>query len=81
MLLSAGRLARLERPDQFWCYSHTIIALVQLGRLEEAEKFFSDLLVLKPDFSIATIDYTVRFKHAADRKFCIESLRQAGLTG
>jgi adenylate cyclase len=79
--IECGRLARLERPDQFWCYSHTIIALVQLGRLEEAAKAFNDLLVVKPDFSIATIDYTIRFKHAADRKFCIESLRQAGLTG
>ena len=40
-----------------------------------------DLLQIKPDFSLATIDATIRLKHPADRAHLLEGLRKAGLEG
>lgn len=74
-----GRRGIRDQKDIFWAYAHVASALGHHGRSAEAEQVFADLMRVKPDFSSATIDETIRFKHAADREYYLEGLRKAGL--
>ena len=74
-----GRKGIRDREDIFWAYAHVASALGHHGRSAEAEKVFADLMRVKPEFSSATIDETVRFRHADDREYYLEGLRKAGL--
>ena len=74
-----GRRGIRDQEDIFWAYAHVASALGHHGRSAEAEQVFADLMRVKPDFSSATIDETIRFRHAADREYYLEGLRKAGL--
>jgi adenylate cyclase len=74
-----GRRGIRDQGDIFWAYAHVASALGHHGRSAEAEQVFADLMRVKPDFSSATIDETIRFRHAADREYYLEGLRKAGL--
>jgi adenylate cyclase len=74
-----GRKAIRDQPQVFWAYVHVASALGHLGRVEDAKQMVGDLLRVKPDFAVATIDETVRFRKATDRAHLIDGLREAGL--
>jgi adenylate cyclase len=74
-----GRRGIRDQEDIFWAYAHVASALGHHGRSAEAEQVFADLMRVKPDFSSATIDETIRFRHVADREYYLEGLRKAGL--
>ncbi len=74
-----GRRGIRDQEDIFWAYAHVASALGHHGHSAEAEQVFADLMRVKPDFSSATIDETIRFRHAADREYYLEGLRKAGL--
>jgi hypothetical protein len=63
----------------FWPYVHVASALGHLGRSREATQVVGELLRVKPDFSTATIDETIRIKNPADREHLLDGLRKAGL--
>jgi adenylate cyclase len=74
-----GRKGIRDHAKMFWPYVHVASALGHLGRDEEAKRIVGDLLQLKPDFSAATIDETIRIRNPADREHFLEGLRKAGL--
>ena len=74
-----GRRAISEQPRMFWPYVHVTSALGHLGRHEEAARTFAELLKVKPEFSSATIDETIRFRRITDRELLLNGLRKAGL--
>ena len=74
-----GRRAIRDNENMFWAYTSVSSALGHLGRIEEAEKTFAGLLRVKPDFSSATIDETLRFRNASDREHFLSGLYKAGL--
>ena len=61
-------------------YSHLASALGQLGRAEDARAALDDAVRLKPDFSLALVERTTRYRHPADREHYLEGLRKAGLS-
>ena len=76
-----GRRGVRDNAKMFWPYVQVAAGLAYLGRDEEAKRALADLLRVKPDFSMATFDETVRFKDPADRELLLEGLRKAGLPG
>ena len=54
-------------------------ALGHLERHDDAAQPIEDLMKVKPGFSIATIDETLRFARSADREHYLDGLRKAGL--
>ncbi len=76
-----GRKGIRDGPQSFWPHAHVTSALGHLGRQEQATRALADLYEIKPDFSVATIDETVRVKNPADRAHYIDGLRKAGLPG
>ena len=74
-----GRRAISERPGVFWSDVHVTSALGHLERHEESAQAFAELLKVKPDFSSATIDETIRFRRIADREHLLKDFRKAGL--
>ena len=77
--LEWGRKAITEQPGMFWPYVHVTSALGHLDRQAEAEQCLADLLKVKPEFSSATIDETIRFRRDTDREHLLYGLRKAGL--
>ena len=74
-----GRKGIRDNAKMFWPYVQVASALGHLGRIEEAKRVVADLLQVKPDFSMPTIDQTVKLKYAADREHLLDGLRKAGL--
>jgi adenylate cyclase len=70
-----------DGPQSFWPHAHLTSALGHLGRQEQASRALADLYEVKPDFSVATLDETMRLKNSADRAHYIDGLRKAGLPG
>jgi len=60
-------------------YQRLACCLGHSDRHEQARDVVERLLQRQPDFSLAYIDATYPFKHAADRAFFLEGLRKAGL--
>jgi tetratricopeptide (TPR) repeat protein len=74
-----GQKGIRDNPQMFWPYVHVASALGHMGLTKEATQAVAELLRVKPDFSTATIDETVRFRNPADRDHYIDGLRKAGL--
>ena len=79
--VASGQKGIRDNPQMFWPYSHAVSALGHMGRMKEATQTIAELLRVKPDFSLATIDETVLFKNPADRKHYLDGLCKAGLMG
>jgi hypothetical protein len=52
-------------------------ALAQQGRILEAKQIYALIFKAKPSYSVATIDYTFRFKNPGDRQHLIEDMSKA----
>jgi adenylate cyclase len=68
-----------DHPRMYWSYVYLAVALSRQERIGEAKKVFADLLKIKPDFSVAAIDYALPIKQESDRRLVIESMRELGL--
>jgi len=55
-----------------------IVALVEMGRLEEAKQQVSELLAIRPGFRLSTFHNTP-FKHQADQDRYFNAMRKAGI--
>lgn len=60
-------------------YQRLACCLGHMGKADEARDVVARLLQRQPDFSLAYVDATYPFKHAADRDFFLDGLRRAGL--
>jgi len=76
-----GQKGIRDGPKNFWPYAHVVSALGHMDLKKEATQAVTELLRVKPNFSIATIDETIRFKDPADREHYLGGLRKAGLPG
>ena len=74
-----GKRGIRDNENIFWAYVHVLSALGHLGRNDEAKKIFASLLQVKPDFSSATIDESIRIRNASDREHFFAGLYKAGL--
>ena len=75
-----GRRGIRDNEDIFWGYVHVLSALGHLGRSDEAGQVLANLMQVKPDFSIASIDESIRIRNAVDREHYIEGIYKAGFT-
>ncbi|MCP4983983.1 MAG: hypothetical protein GY935_26205 [Gammaproteobacteria bacterium] len=55
-----------------------IVALVEMGRLEEAKQQVTEFLAIRPDFRLSTFRNTP-FKHQADQDRYFNAMRKAGI--
>jgi adenylate cyclase len=55
-----------------------IVALVEMGRLEEAKQQATELLEIRPEFRLSTFHNTP-FKHQADQDRYFNAMREAGI--
>jgi adenylate cyclase len=76
--ISWGRKGIRDNPKVFWPYAH-VVSAAGLGGSEDAALALDALLRVKPDFSLITVDQTVRLKNVEDREHYIKGLRLAGL--
>lgn len=74
-----GKRGIRDHKNMFWAYVHVLSALGHLDRSDEAKQVLANLLQVKPDFSIATIDDSIRIRNPIDREHLFEGLYKAGL--
>lgn len=66
------------RPDWWLAHMTLAVALSQLGRLAEARAACSDLVRLKPNLTLTSLDI-LPFANASDRQHIAEGLRKCGV--
>jgi len=74
-----GKRGMRDHEYMFWPYVHVASALGHLGRRDEGKQVLESLLQVKPDFTSATIDESIRIRNTADREHLMEGLQKAGL--
>jgi adenylate cyclase len=76
-----GRRAAKANPDFVNGYKPLIAALGHLGRAEEAGPYIAKLLLLQPNFTVASFGSVYPFLKHSDREHYMQGLLLAGLPG
>ncbi len=76
---ATARKALREGPKAFWPHMGLASALAEQGRTAEARAVMADLVQIKPDLSVSTVDDMLPHVVADFRERLVAALRKAGL--